>query len=66
MKYVYHCIWTVPRAEPGPISRALARSAGGRSGGLAKARPNLGESAELQTDVAQARGHSLGTPSVIR
>ncbi|KAJ7804726.1 hypothetical protein B0H14DRAFT_2612056 [Mycena olivaceomarginata] len=36
-----------------PISRALARSVRGRSGGLAKARPNLSESAELQTDLAR-------------
>ncbi|KAJ7809957.1 hypothetical protein B0H14DRAFT_3480996 [Mycena olivaceomarginata] len=36
-----------------PISRALARSVRGQSGGLAKARPNLSESAELQTDLAR-------------
>jgi hypothetical protein len=45
-----HCILTVPRAEPDPIS---PRSARGQSGGLAKARPNLSEFAELQTDLAQ-------------
>ncbi|KAJ7768051.1 hypothetical protein B0H14DRAFT_2632956 [Mycena olivaceomarginata] len=36
-----------------PISRALARSARGQSGGLAKARLNLSEFAELQTDLAR-------------
>ncbi|KAJ7810578.1 hypothetical protein B0H14DRAFT_3480443 [Mycena olivaceomarginata] len=36
-----------------PISRALARSAQGRSGGLAKATPSLSESPVLQTDLAR-------------